>query len=208
MRSSRLYKPLSLAGFTCLCMLLVFVTALITRQAIEHSRQQSLLERLNVILADLEYDNELHSDQILMTHSLLGSEDAQSIWRARYRNRPVAAIISSVAPDGYGGPIKLLVGVRWNGELSAVRVVEHAETPGLGDDIEITRSDWINGFSEKSLNNPETLFWRVKKDGGVFDQFTGATITPRTIVSAIHSTLTFFEANREAIFAKPADPHQ
>jgi electron transport complex protein RnfG len=113
----------------------------------------------------------------------------------------VAAVLASIAPDGYAGTIKLLVGINYDGSIAGVRVVSHKETPGLGDAIEAERSDWILGFNGHSLREPGEERWKVKKDGGIFDQFSGATITPRAIVAAVHNTLSYYQNNREALFA-------
>ncbi len=114
-------------------------------------------------------------------------------------------VYSSIAPNGYNGPIQLLIGVYANGHLAGVRVVKHRETPGLGDAVSITYSDWILGFNDKSLSNPEPGKWKVKRDGGIFDQFTGATITPRAVVNAVHNALLYFEKNQDTLFSKKPD---
>ena len=113
---------------------------------------------------------------------------------------PVAAIFNSIAPDGYSGRIHMLIGVYADGRIAGVRVVKHAETPGLGDGIEIRKSDWVTGFDGKSLDNPQDAGWRVKRDGGEFDQFTGATITPRAVVAAVQRTLLYYRQNADMIF--------
>ncbi len=113
--------------------------------------------------------------------------------------------MSAVAPDGYSGNIRLLVGVQADDTLSGVRVVAHRETPGLGDAIDEQRSDWVYGFDGKSLGNPPLAKWAVRKDGGHFDQLTGATITPRAIVRAVRRTLLYYRANREALYATAAN---
>ncbi|WP_295538179.1 RnfABCDGE type electron transport complex subunit G, partial [Thiolapillus sp.] len=92
------------------------------------------------------------------------------------------------------------------GVLGGVRILSHMETPGLGDKIDESRSDWILGFEGKSLQNPPPGKWKVKKDGGVFDQFTGATITPRNIVATVKKTLEYFEKEKENLFKKPTEP--
>ena len=113
----------------------------------------------------------------------------------------ITVILTPVAPDGYSGEIRLLVGIRYDGSLSGVRVLEHHETPGLGDAIEEGRSDWITRFTGLSLSNPAAPGWTVKRDGGHFDQFTGATITPRAVVKAVHRCLIYFAQNRAYLFA-------
>ena len=109
--------------------------------------------------------------------------------------------MSSIAPNGYNGPIHLLVGIKADGTLAGVRVVKHRETPGLGDVVEISRSDWILGFNDRSLSKPDEKGWKVKRDGGIFDQFTGATITPRAVVKAVHNALLYFEKNQVILFS-------
>lgn len=104
---------------------------------------------------------------------------------ARQDDRPVAAILEATAPDGYSGAIQLLVGVDFSGTVLGTRVTEHHETPGLGDKIELRLSDWITHFSGKTIAAGNDAHWAVKKDGGDFDQFTGATITPRAVVNAV-----------------------
>jgi electron transport complex protein RnfG len=109
-------------------------------------------------------------------------------------------VLSSIAPNGYNGEIKLLIGIKYNGELAGVRVISHKETPGLGDKIDAKKSDWILKFEGLSLTNPTESKWKVAKDGGEFDQFTGATITPRAIVEAVKKSLVFFQQHRDQLF--------
>jgi electron transport complex protein RnfG len=117
----------------------------------------------------------------------------------------VAAIIPVTAPDGYSGDIELIVGVNADGSIAGVRVLSHKETPGLGDKVDLRKSDWILGFNGRSLNNPELAGWAVRKDKGVFDQFTGATITPRAVVAATLRALQFADAHSKTLFARPGD---
>jgi electron transport complex protein RnfG len=113
-------------------------------------------------------------------------------------------VLEAVAPDGYSGRIKLLIAIRADGELAGVRVLAHRETPGLGDYIEIAKSEWISGFTGKSLDNPLPDNWKVKKDGGQFDYMAGATITPRAVVRAVRRALDYYAQNRERLFAPAA----
>jgi Na+-translocating ferredoxin:NAD+ oxidoreductase subunit G len=147
----------------------------------------------------------VHEDVVLVRDpELLGTPGQVSVYRARQRGRPVAVVISPVAPVGYSGPIRLLVGILADGTLSGVRVVSHRETPGLGDKVELERDDWILGFDGRSLGDPPVSRWAVRRDGGVFDQFTGATVTPRAVVRAVRDALVYFEAHRDELFAAPA----
>jgi len=172
-----------------------------TIEDIKYNEQLTLLRKLNTILPASDYDNELLKDTLqLAADKLLGTSEASIAYRARKQDQPVAIVIPAIAPNGYNGPIHLLVGIYYNGTLAGVRVVKHRETPGLGDVVEVKRSDWILGFSGKSLSNPDTKKWKVKRDGGHFDQFTGATITPRAVVQAVHSALLYFDKHQETLF--------
>lgn len=170
---------------------------------IEKNEQEVLLKNLNSVLSTISYDNNIVDDTLqLKDPAMLGSRDPVTIYRVRKQGKPVATVLSVVAPDGYSGPIVLLVGINYDGVVNGVRVVRHKETPGLGDAIEVRRSDWIHGFDNKSLVNPASAAWKVKRDGGQFDQLTGATITPRAVVKAVHKALLFYQANRKSIFSQ------
>ncbi len=132
---------------------------------------------------------------------LLGTEGETLAYRARLQGEPSAVVLESIAPDGYSGRIWLVVAVRADGTLAGVRVVTHKETPGLGDYIELTKSQWIKGFDGKSRKEYTDADWKVKKDGGKFDYVAGATITPRAVVKAANKALMYFEQNRDKLFA-------
>ena len=173
-----------------------------TRQQIKENERQALLDAINILIPQEQYDNAILQDTILLpaTESL-GTEEPTQVFRARKQNQPVAVILTVVAPNGYSGRIKMLVGIYNDGTLAGVRVINHKETPGLGDKIDASRSDWIKQFEGLSLENPSSAKWKVKKDGGAFDQFTGATITPRAVVKAVKGSLEYFKNHREALFA-------
>lgn len=177
-----------------------------SRGRIAANERAALLEKLQVLIPAAEHDNDMLADKIEVTdRALLGSIKPVTVYRARKAGQPVAAVFTPVvAPDGYSGPIKLLVAVQYDGTLAGVRVIAHRETPGLGDPIEETRSVWILKFTGRSLADPQPDKWKVKKDGGVFDQFTGATITPRAVVKAVYNCLQYFAANRDRLFISQA----
>lgn len=173
-----------------------------TIDRINENKRIALLNALHVLISPAEHDNDIFNDFIQVTNKdLLGNHKPVNVYRARKENQPVAVIINSVAPDGYNGDVELLVAIRYNGTLAGVRVVQHKETPGLGDAIDENRSDWILGFKQHSLTNPDKKGWAVKKDGGQFDQFTGATITPRAIVKAVYNTLRYYKEHRDELFS-------
>jgi electron transport complex protein RnfG len=174
-----------------------------TEERIAENQRRALLKSLNELVPADRYDNNIFSD-ILLVHNpeLLGTNEPVPVYRARKGGWPVAAVLALVAPDGYNGSIRLLVAVNLDGTLAGVRVVQHRETPGLGDGIEVNRSDWILGFDGKSLSNPGKKGWRVKRDGGRFDQFTGASITPRAVVKAVHKALLYFKQSKQHLFER------
>lgn len=190
-----------LGFFVSLGTALVSLTHFGTAERIAENQRQSLLRSLHQLIDPQSHSNAIEEDVLWVNHSLLGSEAPQPVYRARRHGEPVALVLSTIAPDGYAGNIQLLVGIRYDGQLTGVRVLQHQETPGLGDAIDVRRNDWILGFDGRSLDNPPEARWQVKKDGGDFDQFTGATVTPRAVVRAVHRALRYYDQHREALFA-------
>lgn len=179
----------------------VAVTEDTTREKIADNERRVLLRNLYALLPADKLDNDIVNDtKQLPTSKLLGTEHDSIVYRARLNGKPVAAIFNSIAPNGYNGKIHLLIGIYHDGSLAGVRAVKHQETPGLGDVIELRKSNWVLSFNGKSLDNPSRNNWTVKRDGGVFEQFTGATITPRAIVAAVKNTLIYYQQNRDAVF--------
>lgn len=151
----------------------------IADQAVQ--QQKALFSQ--VLPADI-YNNALQESCYVVEAPALG-KGKHKVYIARKDDTPVAAVIEATAPDGYSGVIQLLVGADFNGTILGTRVTEHHETPGLGDKIELRLSDWITHFAGKKIAGTSDPHWAVKKDGGDFDQFTGATITPRAVVNAV-----------------------
>jgi electron transport complex protein RnfG len=172
-----------------------------TEPYIDENERQALLRSLNAVIAAGSYDNDLLVDNIgVHAGTLTANSMTSTVYRARRQGEPVAVAITCVAPDGYNGDILLLVGIDYAGTVTGVRVIKHRETPGLGDGIEKERSDWIDIFTGRSRNNPDDDHWKVNKDGGEFMQLTGATITPRAVVKAVHRALVFYTEHRETLF--------
>ncbi len=174
----------------------------LTRDAREASVVAARLKNLHVVVPPEIHDNDILADTIVIEDPEFFSPKYPTIvYRARKNGEPVAAAFETTAPEGYAGPIRMLIGIGIDGKVIGVRILEHRETPGLGDGIEAERSDWILGFAGRSLGDPPLQRWAVKKDGGVFDQFTGATITPRLVVNTVKKTLLYFNAHRERVFS-------
>ncbi|MCG6859689.1 MAG: electron transport complex subunit RsxG [Chromatiaceae bacterium] len=185
---------------------LVAMTQALTSERIAANERAATLRNVAAIIPTERMDNDPLQDMIRVSDpDLLGSESTR-VFRIRSGGEPLALVLDPVVPDGYAGPIKLLVSVLVDGSLGGVRVIAHRETPGLGDKIETAKSDWVLGFAGKSLGNPPPEQWSVKRDGGAFDQFAGATITPRAVVRAVKNTLRFVERNSETLYGKPATP--
>jgi Na+-translocating ferredoxin:NAD+ oxidoreductase subunit G len=197
---------LSLAAAVGAAVVLLALVHDATRDRVTASERAHRAAAFDRVLGNASYDNDLLADRIeVRDPELLGTDASLPVYRARLAGRPVAAILETVAPDGYSGSIRLLVGVTPDGRLLGVRVLQHQETPGLGDAIEEGRSDWIRSFDGRSLERPLTARWKVRKDGGDFDQLTGATVTPRAVLAAVRNTLVFVERQGPALFA-PAPP--
>jgi electron transport complex protein RnfG len=189
-----------LGGFAIVAAGVLAGTHALTKDRIAAAQQQRLLTQLHAVLPADRYDNDIAADTTRFDAPTLNPSDAVTVYRARRQGQPAAAIFQVMTPDGYSGPITLLIGIDLDGTLSGVRVVAHKETPGLGDKIDADRSDWILGFTGRSLSNPGPRDWKVRKDGGIFDQFAGATITPRAVVKLIHNTLVYYSEHRETLF--------
>ena len=173
----------------------------ITKSPIDESDARAKRIFLNqVISADL-YDNNLVKDTISVEPSpLLGNKKNIDVYRAKKNNQVIAVIIEAVAPDGYSGEIKTLVGIDQEDKILGVRVITHKETPGLGDYIEIDKSQWIKNFNLKSLDKVSEKQWAVKKDGGDFDYISGATITPRAVIKSTYKCLLYSKENKKRLF--------
>ncbi len=176
-----------------------------TKDRIQAAERKAAQKALLEIVPLERHSNDLLLDTVKIPAEYwesLGLDLGGEINIARAEGEAVAAIIPAVAPDGYSGKIKLIVGINLDGSVAGVRVLSHNETPGLGDKIDLKKGPWILSFNGKSLADPGPDAWQVKKDGGQFDQLTGATITPRAVVNQVRRTLEYFQAEQDIIFAK------
>lgn len=172
----------------------------VTADRIARNEREALQQQLRVLVPAQQIDNDMLTDLLeVSAPEALGTQTTR-VYRGWRNGQPVAAVLSPVVTQGYSGPIRLIVAIRFDGTLAGVRVLAHRETPGLGDKIEVERSNWILQFEGRSLGDPSSARWKVKRDGGAFDQFTGATVTPRAVVRGIKSALEYFENNRYALF--------
>lgn len=199
-----------LGVFAILTTGMIVLTANLTRAKIAEEKSHALQRSLFEVMPENLLDNKLLESEIqIAPDPLLGTGVSLPGYVAKKDEQPSGIILQAVAAEGYGGSINLLVGINDHGEVTGVRVIPpHFETPGLGDAIEIKKSDWITSFNGKSLSNLPEKSWRVKKDGGVFDAFAGATITPRAVVSAVHQSLLYFKQNQTALLHGDPDTGQ
>jgi electron transport complex protein RnfG len=193
------YQAGLLGGFTLVAAALLVIGNMATRDAIERRLAEDLLASLGEVIPSAIHDNDLLENPLDLP---LSSGEVLAVYRAR-KGPEITAVAYPLSAQGYGGSIDLLLGVSARGEILGARALAHAETPGLGDKIDVRRGDWIRGFDGLSLGNPPAEHWAVKKDGGDFDQFSGATITPRAVVGAIKAGLELFRENRHALLASP-----
>ncbi|AWB67867.1 electron transport complex subunit RsxG [Saccharobesus litoralis] len=197
-----------LAGFAIATTGLVTLTHLLTAPEIAKQQKLATQKNLDEIVSPDTYNNQPSTDCVIDIDS---NGNTIKIFRARYKEsesdkgKAVAAAIESIAPDGYSGRIDLLVALDMDNTILGVRTIKHKETPGLGDKIELAKSPWITHFRSKTIEQNNLQAWAVKKDGGAFDQFTGATITPRAVVNSVKRTSLWFANNKQRIFNLPSN---
>lgn len=198
---------LALAVFIVFCLTVLGIAAQLTAQRIARNERAWFEAQINALVPAQLHDNDLLADKTTVrAPEALGTRNPVAVYRARLKGMPAAAIINSFAPDGYGGPIELLVAVDYAGTVLGVRVLAHHETPGMGNAFEQAGSTWLAAFRGHSLHNPDARGWNVRKDGGDFEQFTSATISPRAIIQAVQRTLDYYQQNRTQLFqASPSN---
>lgn len=203
-----IYKnAFELAAFALLSIGLIAVFHWLTKDKIQAEMQAKLARTLSQIVPPSKYNNDVYHECIVIDSAgVLHPKKSTKFYRMTQDDTPVATVFTVTTTQGYNGAIEIILGIyEKDDSIAGVRVVQHNETPGLGDKLEIHKSDWITQFSGVSLNDIPADQWKVKKDGGQFDAFTGATITPRAALSAIAAGLTFYQANKPAIFNRPVN---
>ena len=196
-----------LAIFAAITSVAIGWTYLATKDQIDMEVRRAEARQLLEIFPPETHDNEIVDDgfELVADTPLLGIREARQGYRVRRNHIVIGVILPATARDGYSGDIRALVGIRSDGSIAGVRVVAHRETPGLGDKVDLRKSDWIRGFDNRSLSDPDLSGWNVEKDGGVFDQFTGATVTPRAVILATRRALEYARLNAETLFETERD---
>lgn len=195
----------TLALIAAVCTALVAATFQVTAERIAANEKALLEQSLLPVLAGVFYDSALGDSRLVIPppHELPGN-DAAVIYRVYAGQQAAAALFAVTARDGFSGAIRILVGVDVAGKVTGIRILEHRETPGLGDKIDVTRSNWVYQFDGRSIGDPVFSGWAIRGDGGEFDQLTGASVTPRAVIKAMRDTLIYFDAHRAEIFSAPA----
>jgi electron transport complex protein RnfG len=171
-----------------------------TRDIIAEQERQAQARALLEIVPNSMHDNDMLEAQITLPDiEAIGLHQKENGYLAKQQGEVVAVLLPVIAREGYSGDIRLLIGINSDGSLAGVRALSHHETPGLGDKVELKKSPWILSFNGKSLNNPSEADWKVSKDGGEFDTFTGATITPRAVTKAVKNALVYFEKHKATL---------
>lgn len=202
MSKAAVRTAVNLLFFTVIGTAVLAFTYNLTHELIAKTEDEARLKLINQVAPATLYDNDLLQDSLAIApDALLGNEETMPVYRGRLQGQPSLLVLEAVAPDGYSGKIKLLLAINSSGAILGVRVVNHKETPGLGDYIEIARNKWITLFNGTSHQRLQEADWKVKKDGGQFDYMAGATVTPRAVVKAVHKALHYFEENRDTLFA-------
>ncbi|KIP73661.1 electron transporter RnfG [Vibrio harveyi] len=196
---------LTLAIFACATTGLVALTQYLTKDQIKLQEQKQLLSVLNQVIPEEMHDNNLVTACTMVSAPDLSTVRSMPTYIATKDGKPTAMAIESIAPDGYNGEIKIITGIDNQGKILGTRILSHQETPGLGDKIDLRVTDWILSFTGKQVTESNWNSWRVRKDGGDFDQFTGATITPRAVVKAVRNTVNYVNKSRDEILNQPLD---
>ncbi len=203
--SDVLKSGVTLAAIGAVCTALVAITYSLTSERIAANEQAWLEKSLEPALAGLTFEGSVSESMLVIRapHDLPGPDDV-IIYRVYADDLPVAALFAVTARDGYAGAIRVLIGIKYDGTITGIRILEHRETPGLGDKIVSSRSDWVYQFDGRSLGDPGLEKWAIKRDRGEFDQLTGASVTPRAVIKVAKETLIYFAAHRDEIFSASA----
>ena len=198
--NDQMRTAMTLAAAVGVALILLSVIDGLTREKIRQTRQDWMLQNISAVLPEGPFDNNPIDSERQHVATELGGSESLLMYTAYQNGMPAAAVLEVVTAEGYSGQIRLLLGLKPDGSVIAVRAIEHKETPGLGDGIEHRKSSWINQFERRSLPDSNTAQWQLKKQGGQFDGLTGATITSHAIVQAIHKALSWYDKNRDSVY--------
>ena len=190
--------------FICFTVVLgIYALGQFLEDNITRNRHLPILE-IGVEVLPLEHDNDLPTDRLSVDMpTYFGTDAATDVYRVRLGGESVGVIFSPVRARGYNGMMELAIGIQYDGTLGGVRILQHRETQGLGDQVHQDNSPWILGFNGHSLTNTPEDGWAVETDGGTFDHISGATSSQRAVLRAVEQTLKYYTANRESLYVNP-----
>jgi len=201
MAKASFHTAANLLFFTLIGTVMLAITFELTRDTIKESEEKEKMKLIAQIVPEAAFDNDILKDiGRVAADEMLGSDEETIVHRGRLNDEPTIAVLEAIAPDGYGGKIKLIIAIHKDGKIGGVRVITHNETPGLGDYIDIAKDKWITVFKGTSLEKSRNRDWKVRKDGGTFDYMAGATITPRAIIKAVHKAAQYFALHKDELF--------
>ena len=192
----------SLGGIALLAALLIGLAWQNTRSRIADNEARRILTELTTVLPAALYDNAPYRDVVQLD---AGSGRPLPVYRARRNGVPTAAVLTVEAPDGYVGPVRLLVGVDSSGRVLGVHITLHSETPGVGDAVAGGTPPWVGIFTGHTPTDPPEGQWQLRQDGGTFDAIAGATVSSRSVVGAVRRAVQYFAMHKDEIFAAPAE---
>jgi electron transport complex protein RnfG len=199
MSQSLKVNAVGIGVFAAITALLIATTYVLTKAPIKENVRQQQSKKLYEIIGDTQFDNDVFEQVIELPGKAFGFDKPIKAQVAMLQDKVQTVIFPVLTPKGYSGNITLLVGINADTSIAGVRVITHRETPGLGDKVELKKSNWILSFNQQSKQTQPK--WAVKKDGGQFDQFTGATITPRAVVNAVGNALDYFIEHQQQLLA-------
>ena len=196
----KILSVLPLFIITLVCFITITVSHYLSKDKIKENKTRAALAVINEVIP-AEYDNDLLTDKITVTvPKNINPTGILTAYRARHNDTPVAVSLMPIITKGYNGNISLVIGIRYDGSVSGIRVLHENETEGFGNKVHQEHSDWILGFDGTNTHTTKEKDWAVKKDGGKFDQLTGATITSRSIIRIIYKTLEFYAEHRDTFY--------
>ncbi|NOG59839.1 MAG: RnfABCDGE type electron transport complex subunit G [Proteobacteria bacterium] len=189
--------PFTIASLVCISIL--FLVNLATKDKININKEQAALAMITDVL-QVKYNNNLYQDKIdIDVPDYINKSNKLTVYRARLNNQPVAVSLIPVITKAYNGGLSLVIGISYDGKLTGMKILEHNETKGFGDQAHQDNSTWLQNFNGYSLETPKQN-WTIKKDQGAFDQLSGATITSRSIITILYKTLEYYTKNRDKFY--------
>ena len=194
-----------LAILTAILSLLLLLNN-VTDDSLLAARQEFDRRNLYQFFEEGSFDNDLALDSYLLTADneseklenlhLLNLDRDRLAYIARKDGKAVAVAVPATADDGFNGKIELLVAVDMYGRISAARVIEDINSDQLYGVVDVIGSKWMDEFAGNSMRDILRLSWQAITADNEYDQFVGASITPKSVANQIYDALVFYQSNR------------